>query len=253
MTVFGSGHLAEGHSHYDLARETGTRLADAGFTVMTGGGSGLMEAANRGAREAGGVSVACSISLPVEERPNPYVDQVVKFDHFFIRKEILIKSSFGFVAFPGGLGTFDEVFEAATLIHTGKIQSFPIVLLGRDFWDPLISFLTAQTHEGAMADCTTSHFYVADSPTDAVDHIRNGSMWQKHVRPEAEFIEDARAGKLPAVSWLITGVLSEHPPMSTCLGENWTVDQIKKIRNFDLAGKRVQGTHSRENALGKLI
>jgi len=173
VTVFGSGHLAEGHSHYDLARETGTRLADAGFTVMTGGGSGLMEAANRGAREAGGVSVACSISLPVEERPNPYVDQVVKFDHFFIRKEILIKSSFGFVAFPGGLGTFDEVFEAATLIHTGKIQSFPIVLLGRDFWDPLISFLTAQTHEGAMADCTTSHFYVADSPTDAVDHIRD--------------------------------------------------------------------------------
>src|SRR5438876_1112083 len=130
----------------------------------------------KSAREAGGVSVACSISLPVEERPNPYVDQVVKFDHFFIRKEILIKSSFGFVAFPGGLGTFDEVFEAATLIHTGKIQSFPIVLLGRDFWDPLISFLTAQTHEGAMADCTTSHFYLADSPTDAVDHIRDVAM-----------------------------------------------------------------------------
>jgi uncharacterized protein (TIGR00730 family) len=173
VTVFGSGHLREGHPHYALARETGTRLADAGFTVMTGGGSGLMEAANRGAQEAGGVSVACSISLPVEEPPNPYVDQVVKFVHFFIRKEILIKSSCGFVAFPGGLGTFDEVFEAATLIHTGKIQGFPIVLLGRDFWDPLVAFLTTQTNAGAMADCTTSHFYVADSPTEAVDHIRD--------------------------------------------------------------------------------
>ena len=176
VTVFGSGHLVEGHPDYDLARETGARLAAAGFTVMTGGGPGLMEAANRGAREAGGVSVACAISLPVAEPPNPYVDQVVKFDHFFVRKEILIKSSYGFVAFPGGLGTFDEVFEAATLIHTGKIRGFPIVLLGRDFWDPLVSFLTTQTHDGAMADCTTSHFQLADSPTDAVDHIRDVAM-----------------------------------------------------------------------------
>jgi uncharacterized protein (TIGR00730 family) len=173
VMVFGSGHLVEGHPHYTLARETGSRLADAGFTVMTGGGPGLMEASNRGAREAGGVSIACSISLPVEEPPNLYVDQVVKFEHFFIRKEILIKSSCGFVAFPGGLGTFDEVFEAATLIHTGKIQGLPIVLLGRDFWDPLVAFLTTQTHSGRMADCTTSHFYVADSPTDAVNHIRD--------------------------------------------------------------------------------
>jgi uncharacterized protein (TIGR00730 family) len=171
ITVFGSAHRSEEHPHYRLVRETGSLLAGAGFTVMTGGGPGLMEAANRGARDAGGRSVACTITLPWEEPTNPYVDQAVAFRRFFVRKLMLVKYSHGFVAGPGGLGTFDEVFAAATLIHTGKIKNFPIVLLGRNFWDPIDSFLDSQVRVGGMADCTPSHFFVTDSPDDAVDHI----------------------------------------------------------------------------------
>jgi len=173
VTVFGSAHRAESHPNYRLVRETGFHLAEAGFTVMTGGGPGLMEAANRGAREAGGRSVGCNITLPWEQQPNPYVDQVVLFHRFFIRKVMLIKYSYGFVAGPGGLGTFDEVFEAASLVHTGKIRDFPIVLLGRDFWDPFLSFFEAEVRKGAMSDCTTSHFLLTDSPAEAVEHIRD--------------------------------------------------------------------------------
>lgn len=176
VTVFGSGNLLEGHPQYDLARRTGSGLAEAGFTVMTGGGPGLMEAANRGAREAGGASVACSIALPVEQATNPFVDHVVEFEHFFVRKEILIRSSYGFIALSGGLGTFDEVFEAATLVHTGKIQAFPIVLLGHDFWDPIMEFLNNQVQHGAMTDCTPTHFSVTDSPADAVERIRDAGV-----------------------------------------------------------------------------
>ena len=173
VTVFGSAHRTEAHPDYRLVRDAGFRLAEAGFTVMTGGGPGLMEAANRGAREAGGRSVGCNITLPREEEANAYVDQVVMFRRFFIRKVMLINYSYGFVAGPGGLGTFDEVFEAATLVHTGKIRDFPLVLLGREFWDPLISFFATEVREGAMADCTMQHFLVTDSPAEAVDHIRD--------------------------------------------------------------------------------
>jgi uncharacterized protein (TIGR00730 family) len=175
VTVFGSAHRADDHADYKLMRETGVRLAEAGFAVMTGGGPGLMEAANRGARDAGGRSVGCNITLPWEQPPNPYVDDVVLFRHLFIRKEMLIRYSYGFVAGPGGLGTFDEVFEAATLVHTGKIRDFPLVLLGRDFWDPIIAFLASEARQGAMADCTTEHFFLTDSSTDAVEHIRTSA------------------------------------------------------------------------------
>jgi uncharacterized protein (TIGR00730 family) len=171
ITVFGSAHRNAEHPHYRIVRETGSLLARAGFTVMTGGGPGLMEAANRGASEAGGRSVACTITLPWEENTNPYVDQAVPFRRFFVRKLMLVKYSHGFVSGPGGLGTFDEVFAAATLVHTGKIENFPIVLLGRDFWDPMVSFLDEQARDGQMADCTPSHFFVTDSAADAVEHI----------------------------------------------------------------------------------
>lgn len=171
ITVFGSAHRNEEHPQYQLVREAGSLLAQANFIVMTGGGPGLMEAANRGAREAGGRSVACTITLPWAENTNPYVDQVVLFRRFFVRKTMLVKYSHGFVAGPGGLGTFDEVFAAATLVHTGKIKNFPIVLLGRDFWNPIVSFLDSQVNVRQMADCTPSHFFVTDSPADAVDHI----------------------------------------------------------------------------------
>src|SRR5262245_60515207 len=133
VTVFGSARFPEDHRYYQLARDVGARLAHAGFTVMTGGGPGIMEAANRGAREAGGRSIGCNIELPHEQRPNAYVDRWITFRHFFVRKVMLVKYSYAFVALPGGFGTLDEIFETVTLVQTGKIQEFPLVLIGTDF------------------------------------------------------------------------------------------------------------------------
>ncbi len=130
VTVFGSARPQPDDPHYQLARRVGGELAQAGFTVMTGGGPGLMEAANRGAQEAGGVSIGCSIELPEEEKPNPYLDEFVQFRYFFVRKVMLVKYSYGFVALPGGLGTLDEIFETATLVQTRKIWGFPLILIG---------------------------------------------------------------------------------------------------------------------------
>ena len=141
VTVFGSARFGEGHRYYALARQMGRALAGAGFTVMTGGGPGIMEAVNRGAKEAGGTSIGCNILLPREQKPNPYLDRFVEFEHFFVRKVMLVKYSSAFVVFPGGLGTLDEVFEAATLMQTGKIESFPIVALGGEFWQSLRAFI----------------------------------------------------------------------------------------------------------------
>ena len=172
VTVFGSARLREDHPAYALARETGGRLAGAGFTVMTGGGPGLMEAANRGAREAGGPSVGCNIVLPIEQPPNAYVDRVVTFEHFFVRKVMLVKYSFGFIALPGGYGTLDEIFEAATLVQTGKISDFPIVLVGRDFWEPFLAFVRGQLLDtDTIREVDARRFFVTDSPEEAVAHI----------------------------------------------------------------------------------
>src|SRR6202011_4946535 len=137
-----------------LGEEVGGRLADIGLTVMTGGGPGLMEAANRGARRAGGASLGCNIILPKEQRPNPYLDRMVEFRYFFVRKLMLLKYSYAFVALPGGFGTLDEIFETLVLIQTGKIKRFPIILLGVEFWSPLMSMirehlLTAGTIDAA--------------------------------------------------------------------------------------------------------
>jgi uncharacterized protein (TIGR00730 family) len=141
VTVFGSARFPETHRYYALAREVGARLARAGFTVMTGGGPGIMEAANRGAKEAGGASIGCNIQLPKEQRPNPYLDRWITFEHFFVRRVMLVKYSYAFFAMPGGFGTLDEIFETATQIQTGKIQQFPLVLMGRDYWEPLLGFV----------------------------------------------------------------------------------------------------------------
>ncbi len=141
VTVFGSARIGEGHPFYDLGRELGGRIVKLGFTVMTGGGPGLMEAANRGAREAGGRSVGCNIRLPAEQAPNPYLDRWVTCRRFFVRKVLLFKYSYAFVALPGGIGTLDELFEALTLIQTGKIEHFPVVLIGTQYWKPLVDFL----------------------------------------------------------------------------------------------------------------
>jgi uncharacterized protein (TIGR00730 family) len=141
VTVFGSARFGESHRYYQLAREIGTALARAGFAVMTGGGSGVMEAANRGAREAGGLSLGCNITLPREQRPNSYLDRFIQFDHFFARKVMLVKYSTAFVVMPGGFGTLDEAFEIATLMQTGKLERFPLIAVGGEFWDGLVAFV----------------------------------------------------------------------------------------------------------------
>lgn len=134
ISVFGSARFEDGHPYYELARNTGRALAQAGLTVMTGGGPGIMEAANRGAKEAGGYSVGCNIILPYEQRYNPYLSRAVTFYYFFVRKIMLVKYSYAFVIMPGGMGTMDEMSEAITLIQTGKIYNFPVILVGNDHW-----------------------------------------------------------------------------------------------------------------------
>ena len=179
VTVFGSARFGEGHPHYALARDVGARLARAGFTVMTGGGPGLMEAANRGAKEVGGVSVGCNIELAREQRPNPYLDRWITFRHFFVRKLMLVKYSYAFIAMPGGFGTLDEIFEVATLIQTGKIKQFPLVLMGREFWRPFMDFLRGRLLEGGMIDPTDyERFLVTDSPEEAARAVTDVAMRQ---------------------------------------------------------------------------
>jgi len=140
VTVFGSARFPEDHEYYQLARETGAALAGAGYAVMTGGGPGVMEAANRGAKEANGLSFGCNIKLPREQEPNPYLDKFIEFEHFFIRKVMLVKYSSAFIVMPGGYGTLDEAFEIITLVQTGKLDRFPIVGMGGSFWKDLRSF-----------------------------------------------------------------------------------------------------------------
>lgn len=172
VTVFGSARFHEGHPYYVLAREVGARLSAAGFTVMTGGGPGLMEAANRGAMDVGGYSVGCNIQLPVEQQPNAYLDRWITFRHFFVRKLMLVKYSYAFIAMPGGFGTLDEIFETVTLIQTGKIQHFPLVLVGREFWRPLLAFCRDRLlAEGTIDPADADHFFVTDSATEAVDYV----------------------------------------------------------------------------------
>ncbi|UCE87142.1 MAG: TIGR00730 family Rossman fold protein [Deltaproteobacteria bacterium] len=172
ITVFGSARFGESHPYYTLARDMGNRIARAGFSVMTGGGPGIMEAANRGAREAGGYSIGCNIELPREQEPNAYLDDWVTFRHFFVRKVMLLKYSYAFVAFPGGFGTMDEIFETATLIQTGKIANFPVVLLGSDYWEPLIRFVRDRmVAEGTIGADDAELVRLTDSPEEGVDWI----------------------------------------------------------------------------------
>ncbi len=174
VTVFGSARFREGHRYYALAREVGARLARDGFTVMTGGGPGVMEAANRGAKDAGGRTVGCNIELPEEQRPNAFLDVWVTFRHFFVRKVMLVKYSYAFVVLPGGFGTLDEVFETATLIQTAKIRDFPVVLMGAEFWHPLIDFMRSTlVRAGTIDPADLGRLYVSDSPEETVAYIRD--------------------------------------------------------------------------------
>jgi uncharacterized protein (TIGR00730 family) len=173
VTVFGSARFREGHPHYELARAVGKALSLRGFTVMTGGGPGVMEGANRGAREAGGRTVGCNIRLPMEQAPNPYLDAFVTVPHFFVRKVLLAKYSYAFVALPGGFGTMDEMFEAATLIQTGKIGPFPLVLMGTSYWAPLLEFLRRDmVAAGTIDDHDVHRWFVTDDPEQAAEHVK---------------------------------------------------------------------------------
>jgi len=190
VTVFGSARFDEDHRYYALAREVGERLARAGFTVLTGGGPGIMEAANRGAREAGGRSVGLNIVLPREQKPNPYLDRFIEFRYFFVRKVMLVKYSYAFVVLPGGFGTLDEIFETAVLIQTGKIQDFPLVLMGREYWQPMLDFLGGTlVPEHTIAREDFQRLRVTDDPEEAVACIltaatgRFGLHWQAAQGP----------------------------------------------------------------------
>jgi uncharacterized protein (TIGR00730 family) len=175
VTVFGSARFGEDHRYYKLARETGRALAEAGFAVITGGGPGIMEAANRGAREGGGESVGCTIVLPEEQEPNPYLDRQIEFDYFFVRKMMLRKYSQSFVCMPGGIGTMDEIFETGTLVQTRKVPAFPIVVMGYAYWEPLRTFLrTTMFGEGTLTEGEVVPHYT-DDPAQAVACIRGSA------------------------------------------------------------------------------
>jgi hypothetical protein len=177
VTVFGSARFDETHPYYKLGEEVGARLAQVGLTVMTGGGPGLMEAANRGARSAGGPSIGCNIQLPQEQKPNPYLDRMVEFRYFFVRKVMLVKYSYAFIALPGGFGTLDEIFETLVLIQTGKVKTFPLILLGVDFWEPLVRVLRERLlASGTIDEVDFGRITLTDSATDAIALIRDTAM-----------------------------------------------------------------------------
>jgi uncharacterized protein (TIGR00730 family) len=186
VTVFGSARFKDSHPYYKLARATGAELAKAGFATLTGGGPGIMEAANRGAREAGGASYGLNIVLPHEQKENPYVDQSIEFQYFFTRKVCLVKYSCAFIVMPGGLGTLDELFEAATLIQCQKIGPFPLILMGSKFWKGLRHWFQEMMQEGVFARDEIGFAHVTDSPQEAVDLIRRGlpSAVQAHLKPQ---------------------------------------------------------------------
>jgi len=169
VTIFGSARVAEGTATYEAARETARRFADAGFAVVTGGGPGVMEAANRGAKDAGGLSVGFNILLPHEQGLNPYCDIAVTFKHFYARKVMFVKSAEGFVIFPGGFGTMDELFESLTLIQTGKIGSFPVVLFDTDYWGEMLDWIRAEMLvDGLVSPGDLDLLRLTDEPEEAV-------------------------------------------------------------------------------------
>lgn len=173
VTVFGSARFKPGHRYYELARQLGRKLAESGFAVMTGAGPGIMEATNRGAREGGGLSVGANIRLPREQIPNPYLDRYVEFEHFFVRKVMLVKYSCAFVVMPGGFGTLDEIFETLTLMQTQKIEPFPVIGMGTEFWSKFRDFLdTSLVPEETIDREDLELLYFTDSCDDVVRYIR---------------------------------------------------------------------------------
>ncbi|HEY9284974.1 MAG TPA: TIGR00730 family Rossman fold protein [Pyrinomonadaceae bacterium] len=182
VSVFGSARTPPAHPYYSMARECGALLAAAGFTVITGGGPGIMEAANRGAFEAGGVSIGCNIELPFEQHANPYLTRSLTFDYFFVRKTMFVKYSSAFVIFPGGFGTLDELFEALTLIQTRKIKNFPVVLVGSEYWGGMMTWIKEKLlAEKMIGDADLGLLKLTDSPSEAVEIISRSQDSLTHL------------------------------------------------------------------------
>jgi len=180
VSIFGSARIAEGTATYEQARATGRAFAEAGFAVVTGGGPGVMAAANRGCKEGGGLSVGFNIALPHEQGLNPWCDLAITFDHFHVRKVMFVKAAEGFVIFPGGFGTQDEMWEALTLRQTGKIGDFPIVLFDSDYWDEMLDWVRDEMLEdGLISHDDYAGMLRADQPEDAVELVV--SLYDKRV------------------------------------------------------------------------
>jgi uncharacterized protein (TIGR00730 family) len=183
ITVFGSARFKEDHPYYQQAREFGKRIAALGFTTMTGGGPGIMEAANRGAYESGGASVGCNIQLPFEQKENPYLHKSVTFEHFFVRKVLLIKYSYAFIIMPGGFGTMDEFFETLTLVQTKTITQFPIVLFGKEYYRELLETIEDMAKKGTIAKEDMELVLVTDDMDEAMAHIHNYITTNYKIKP----------------------------------------------------------------------
>jgi uncharacterized protein (TIGR00730 family) len=186
VTIFGSARFEEDHEYYKLTQKVGAEVAKLGFTVMTGGGPGLMEAANRGAKEVNGRSVGCNIVLPHEQDPNPYLDKWVNIRYFFVRKTLLIKYSYAFICMPGGFGTLDELFESITLIQTKKIKDFPVIVMGKEFHKEIMEHVKLMKERGTISPADDQLFVVTDSVEEAVQVLREKSIGRFNLRPEKQ-------------------------------------------------------------------
>ena len=184
IAVFGSARFAQDHPYYQLARDVGYRLGEMGFTVMTGGGPGIMEAANRGAKDADATSIGCNIELPHEQHANPYLDVSIDFEHFFVRKVMLVKYSLGFVIMPGGMGTLDELFETVTLIQTKKITSFPIVVMGRDYYKDIQELIDVMIERGTISEHDRKLLLFTDDVDEAMEHLRKNVVKRFGLRQQ---------------------------------------------------------------------
>lgn len=187
ITVFGSARFKEDHPYYQKAREFGQRIADMGFTTMTGGGPGVMEAANRGAKEKGGKSVGCNIQLPFEQQPNPYMDRHITFEHFFVRKVLLVKYSYAFIILPGGFGTMDELFETLTLVQTKTVSLFPIVLFGKEYYSELWDMFEHMAEKNTISKEDLSLVLLTDSVDEAMQHIETYIRQNYVVKPRKRY------------------------------------------------------------------
>lgn len=183
ITIFGSARFKDDHPYYHLTRKTAAECAKLGFTILTGGGPGLMEAANRGAKDVGGKSVGCNIQLPGEQQPNSFLDKWVEVRYFFVRKILLVKYSFAFVVMPGGFGTLDEFFEALTLIQTRKIRNFPIIILGTGYHQNLIAHIEQMKQDGTIASYDMELFLITDSLPEALKLIKEKSIKAYNLKP----------------------------------------------------------------------